>query len=247
MNDPSLSRPKLLIIDDDQNLLHVLKLSLEQEGYQVICTSEGQEALYLVRTYMPDVVVLDIMMPSIDGWEVCRRLRTISDVPIIFLSARGHEEDIVKGLDGGADDYLVKPFSLAELKARLEAVLRRATSPQEEELHYYEDGVLCIDLDAHAVYKRGQPISLSPKEFQLLACLLRHRGEVVPHATLLYEVWGPEYIQETQYLSLYIRYLRKKLEDDPSNPRYILTRVRVGYYFNFYPPQEDAEEKAGKE
>lgn len=223
---------KVLVIDDDPALLHVLKTSLEQEGHSVFSATNGNDGLSLAYERRPDVVILDVMMPQLSGWTTCRRLRDLSRVPIIFLSARAAEADIVAGLNAGADDYLVKPFSLAELKARIEAVVRRVGGDQAV-IHplVYDDGNLYINLVENTVRKGGQEIALSPKEAHLLSCLVRNAGIVMTHEQLLHEVWGAGYEKELAYLTLYIRYLRTKLEDDPSHPRYIMTRFRVGYYF----------------
>lgn len=222
---------RVLVIDDDAALLHVLKTSLEQEGYSVSCALNGTEGLSVAYECQPDVIILDVMMPHLSGWTTCRRLRDLSDVPILFLSARDAESDIVAGLNAGADDYMIKPFSLAELKARIEAILRRSDNRVVVHPLVYDDGSLYIDLVDNTVRKRGQDVALSPKEAHLLACLVRNAGQVVIHEQLLREVWGPGYENELAYLTLYIRYLRLKLEDDPSHPRYIMTRFRVGYYF----------------
>lgn len=221
---------KILIIDDNRDLLHVLQMSLEKEGHRVACATSGDEALSMAYAGQPDVVILDVMMPTMDGWEICRRLRDRSAVPILFLSARREEADIVRGLNRGADDYLTKPFSLAELKARVEAIARRAivSSPSPP---IYDDGLLYIDLESQIVRKRGTVVILSRKEFRLLACLVQSPGQVISHADLLRVVWGPGYERGTGHLALYIHYLRQKIEEDPSNPRYIRTRFRVGYYF----------------
>lgn len=186
----------------------------------------------MVTASRPDVVILDVVMPRLNGYETCLRLRGFYDAPIIFLSGSGTERDIIRGLNYGADDYLVKPFSLGELKARLSAILRRADGQSNlAGPTTFDDGTLYINLQTRCVRKQGKVISLAPKEFRLLAHLVRREGAVVPHSELLYQVWGPGSEEEYSYLSLYVRYLRRKLEDDPSNPQYIRTRFRVGYYF----------------
>lgn len=232
---------RILIIDDDVTLLKVLQITLEKEGYIVSTTTQGEEGLRLAYTEHPDLVVLDVMMPALDGWEVCRRLRQMSHVPIIMLTARGSETDIVKGLGLGADDYLPKPFGVRELKARVESLLRRTEMASEQlAAKVYDDGTIKVDFRRQQVYLRGAPVDLSPREFALLACLARSPGQVVSRRELLISIWGQRYVQENSYLSLYIRYLRQKVEDDPSNPRYILTRWGVGYLFS--PPGQESEE-----
>ncbi|MHB0857015.1 MAG: response regulator transcription factor [Anaerolineae bacterium] len=222
----------ILIVDDDQALVDVLQRGLGEDGYHVIAASNGRDAIAAARTAKPDLVILDVMMPEMDGWECCRHLRDFTDVPIIYLTVRGSEADIVRGLAYGADDFLTKPFSLAELKARAESILRRAGNRVEQEVALvYDDGELRIDLQRSAVHKRNEEVTLSPTEFRLLTHLVRNEGLTVPHSDLLREVWGPGYAYEMGYLALYVHYLRRKIEDDPSKPKYIRTRARVGYYF----------------
>jgi len=223
---------KVLIVDDDLGVRTILKAGLEREpGYQVICVASSEQALAVAYEHNPDVVLLDVMMTGMNGWELCRQLRNVSDVPILFVSAKSNESDITMGLGCGADDYITKPFGLAELKARLKAVLRRTGSHSSHNRESYDDGVLHIDLQNNVIRKGDRSISLTPKEFQLLACLVRNMGRVVPHVELLRSVWGPGYETERGYLALYVCYLRQKLEDDPKHPRYVCTRFRVGYYF----------------
>jgi two-component system KDP operon response regulator KdpE len=227
----------VLIADDSIEFIEMLQSYLEQHDYKVISVPSGQEAVsYLTGRQRVDVILLDIMMPGLDGWETCRRLRELTNVPILMLTALDREGDIVHGLDLGADDYLVKPFHLSELKARIEAHLRRARmSGWESPYPAYSDDELYIDLPNREVRLRGQRVSLSPTEFRLLACLVRNAGVVVPHKTLLAEVWGPDYMQDIRSLKLYIRYLRQKIEPDPGQPCYILTEWGVGYRFREIP------------
>jgi DNA-binding response OmpR family regulator len=234
---------RILVVDDDRIFLRSLQANLAGEGYEVLSAADATAALRLTFEGQPDLVILDVMMPEVDGWEVCRRLRGFMDVPIIFLTALGAEGDIVRGLALGGDDYIVKPFSLAELKARIEATLRRTKGGTQRTV-IFDDGALLVDLQRNIVCKRKRLISLSLKEFQLLARLVRDAGRVIPHAELLRDLWGPEYVEEISYLALYVRYLRCKIEDDPSNPHYIRTRFRVGYYFCPYEgsPVVDVEE-----
>lgn len=224
----------VLVIDDDSGLLTLLQLGLERSGFQVLTAENGREGLKQAYEHRPDVIVLDIMMPGMDGWITCQRLRSMCDTPIIMLTARTKQADVLKGLSIGADDYLTKPCSFDELKVRIRTVLRRARtqdSPHGEWRAIYDDGNLCVDLREATVSKHGQEIHLTPIESRLLMYLVSQQGRVVPHRELLISVWGPEYAEEMSYLSVYIRYLRCKIEDDPANPHYIRTRWRMGYYF----------------
>ena len=222
----------VLVIDDDPQLLRLLQLTLEREGFRVVTAVDGEEGLRRAYETRPDIIVLDIMMPEMDGWTVCRRLRDVCDVPILILSARTETESVIKGLSLGADDYLTKPCSLKELVFRIRAILRRTrTSAKETWQEVYDDGNLFIDLTSGTVKRQGVPIHLTPTEQRLFLYLVRQEGRVVPHRELLTSVWGPEYAEEVGYLSVYIRYLRRKIEADPSEPRYIRTRWGVGYYF----------------
>ena len=223
----------VLVVDDSIEFTDLLQTYLEQHGYKVVTASGGQEAVsYMQNNRRADVILLDVMMPDIDGWETCQRLRELTNVPILMLTALGRETDLVQGLELGADDYLVKPFHLTELKARIEAHLRRARmAGWESPYPAYSDDELYIDLPNREVRLRGKHISLSPTEFRLLACLVRNAGIVVPHRSLLSEVWGPDYMQDIRSLKLYIRYLRQKIEPDPTQPRYVLTEWGVGYRF----------------
>jgi DNA-binding response OmpR family regulator len=231
-NEKQAVSKKILIVDDDAALVKVLSLSLEREGFEVIAALSGAEALRKAYESRPDLVILDIMMPQMDGWVTCRRLREIADMPIIMLTAKGGELDVVRGLDLGADDYITKPCSSEELKARIRALLRRSLSAEKTDWQAaYDDGWLMIDLSRQQVAVNGEPIDLTPTEFRLLSCLVQRNGQVVPHKELLTEVWGPEYSDQVSYLSVYIRYLRQKIEQNPSQPNYILTKWGMGYRF----------------
>ena len=224
--------PKVLLIDDDTGLLTLLKIGLEREGFAVITAENGREGLRLAYQTHPDAIVLDIMMPDMDGWTVCQRLRQVCDVPIIMLTGKTGERDMIKGLSLGADDYLTKPCSFDELKTRIDARLRRRTPSSKTDWKIvYDDGQLRVDLRDGMVMRRGERVDLSPTEMRLLAHLLRQKGRVVPREELLVSVWGPEYAHQLRYLSVYIRYLRQKIEDNPSSPRYIQTRWGLGYLF----------------
>lgn len=223
---------KILVIDDDSGLRTLLKIGLERDGYEVVTASGGEEGLRMAYAEHPDAVILDVMMPKIDGWTVCQRLRQLCDNPIVMLTARASSQDVVKGLNLGADEYIVKPCSLREIQARLRKALeRRAQTPAEDRDCAWEDGSLHIDTATGTVTRDGQSIDLTPTESRLLNYLVDHRGRIASHKELLSHVWGPQYASEVKYLSVYIRYLREKIEADPSNPCYILTKHRVGYYF----------------
>ena len=227
-----MGKETILLIDDDQDLAKMVQLSLEREGYQTVIAHSGLEGLREAYRVQPDLVILDIMMPEMSGWEVCQRLVEISNVPILMLTARGAEADIVKGLRLGADDYLAKPFSVAEFIARIQALLRRAGSQaQTDKPDTYSVRNLTIDLSRRLVMRGGEVVDLTPTEFKLLECFVIHSGRVLPHQFLLSEVWGPEYSGETSYLKLYVSYLRKKIEEDSANPELIVTEWGVGYRF----------------
>lgn len=225
----------ILVIDDDPDLRLMLKAQLERKTYRVVLASSGRDGLQKAYQARPDLIILDIMMPGMDGWEVCQRLRELSSVPIIMLTARNMKGDVVKGLESGADDYLTKPFGGAELDARIQAVLRRSGNSNgmgRSRSSFYSNGYLTIDFDRRIVRVRGETVDLTPTEFKLLSCLVRNEGRVLPHRYLLTEVWGPEYADEVDYVKLYIRYLRLKIEEDPREPVYIQTEWGVGYRFS---------------
>lgn len=227
-----MSKQQILVIDDDDKLTHLLQIFLSRNGFEVAVANSGQDGLKLAYQAHPDLIILDVMMPGMDGMMTCERLREISDIPIVMLTAKGTEEDIVGGLERGADDYIVKPFRVSELLARIKAVLRRASNKsQVDETGVYADGELMVNFSRRQVIVRGEQISLTPTEYDLLMCLIRNAGRVLPRELLLAQVWGDEFIESTQYLKLYIRYLRQKIEKDPSNPEYILTEWGVGYRF----------------
>jgi two-component system KDP operon response regulator KdpE len=223
---------KILVVDDDVELNKMLHLTLQRKGFEVQSVTSGPDALRAAYEYHPDIIILDIMMPDMDGWQVCERLREISDVPIIMLTAKVEEDSVVQGFLLGADDYVKKPFSVKELELRIRAVLKRAQMKEHRASPMlYEDEQLRIDLEQRKVFRDGRMIHLTPTEFKLLSYLVRHKGEVIVHEELLKEVWGPAYTDATSSLSLYIRYLREKLEREPGDPRYIRTEWGVGYWF----------------
>ena len=222
---------KLLIIEDDKTLARGLAISLELLNYDVRVAANGFVGLQLVTEWEPALVLLDVMMPGMDGWEVCRRLRELKDIPIIMLTARGMRQDVIKGLNCGADDYVRKPFDMQELELRIKALLRRSQPDRIASVDVFDDGRLLIDLERRSVVRGGQPVHLTPTEFRLLACLVRHLGRVVSHEELMRAVWGLRYADETANLGVYIRYLREKLEETPNSPQYICTEWGIGYRF----------------
>ncbi len=224
-----MKRIRVLVVDDEPQTVKYVTANLRARGFEVYAAYDGREALKMFRERPVDLVILDIMMPGPDGFEVCRALRELSDVPIIMLSARGNERDIVRALNLGADDYLTKPFGVEEMLARIRAVLRRAQRTAPAQRPPLRIGDLEIDFGHRRVTLRGKPVHLTPTEYDLLATLALNAGRVLSHRMLLQTVWGPEYGGETEYLWAYIRRLRQKIEPDPQNPRYILTHPGVGY------------------
>lgn len=225
-------RKHILVVDDEPRMVRFVRMNLELEGYQVSTAENGMEALTKVREELPDLVLLDIMMPEMDGYEALERIRQVSNVPVIMLTVKAEEEDKVRGLELGADDYVTKPFSPRELASRVKAALRRAEMPspgQKTTLVIDED--LAVDFQRREVLVRGKRVKLRPTEYRLLYHLVNNAGWVMPHETLLSKVWGYEYRDDTQLLRLYITYLRQKIEPDPSHPRYIFNERGVGYRF----------------
>jgi two-component system KDP operon response regulator KdpE len=232
-------KKRILIVDDEARMRRFVRMNLDLEGYEVFEAENGMSALQRVRDDMPDLVLLDVMMPDLDGFETLARIREMSSVSVIMLTVKGDEDDRIKGLDLGADDYITKPFSPRELVSRIRAVLRRVEPPKtqtEEPLAIDDD--LAIDFPRREVIVRGARIKLRPTEYRLLLHLVENAGWIVPQETLLAKVWGPEYRDDTQLLRLYINYLRKKIEPDPANPRYIFTERGVGYQFVDYKPDK---------
>jgi two-component system KDP operon response regulator KdpE len=222
---------RILIIDDEEGLIQLLCHRLEQEGYHVLSARDGVEGLQVLQHQHPHLVVLDLMMPRMNGWEACRRIRECSDVPIIMLTALGTDQDKVRGLEMGADDFVTKPFSLAELVARIRAALRRYQHPLADNLQVQVDDRLLVDRARRRVVVEGQKIELSPTEYRILNCFLDNAGRVLTHQSLLTAVWGWEYTEETDYLKVYVHHLRKKIEKNPRRPSYILTERGLGYRF----------------
>jgi len=223
---------RILVVDDEPRMIGFIRMNLELEGYQVIEAHNGLEALEAVRTQLPDVILLDVMMPDLDGFETLRMLREFSSIPVIMLTAKGEEDDKVLGLELGADDYVTKPFGPRELSSRVKAVLRRADMPNAPEHAILKiDDRLSVDFNRREVIVEGNHIKLRPTEYRLLYHLIENAGWTVTHEQLLAKVWGYEYRDETHYVRLYINYLREKIEEDPTNPKYILTERGVGYRF----------------
>jgi len=224
----------ILIVDDDPRLLRLVRVNLERAGFTVNTASSGAAALEEFSADPPDAVVLDVTMPGMDGFTLTHQLREISNVPIMMLTAMSEQSQKLKGLEIGADDYLTKPFDPDELVARMRALLRRSGQQggqPESQQHLIEAGSLKIDLLRRKVERDGETIKLTPTEYKLLQALAQQAGKVIPHTDLLSKVWGPEYKDDTDYLWVYIRYLRQKLERDPSNPQYIVSVPGFGYRF----------------
>jgi two-component system KDP operon response regulator KdpE len=224
----------ILIVDDEPQIRRVMRTTLTSQGYQVIEAKTGEEALEKLRAERVDLVLLDVNMPGISGLDTCREIRRTGDVPIIMLTVRNTEKDKVQALDAGADDYVVKPFGAEELMARIRAALRRAAPG--ELLPAFNSEELSIDFGKRTVTVKGAPVRLTPKEFELLRQLVTNQGVSLSHRRLLQAVWGPDYGEETEYLRVFINQLRKKIEPDPRQPRYILTDPWIGYRFE--PPGE---------
>lgn len=235
MPESQFKNRRILVVDDEERMVRFIRLNLEQDGFQVLEAYRGSQALDRLRTGMPDLVLLDVMMPDLDGFEVLRIIREISSVPVIMLTAKGEEDDRVHGLELGADDYITKPFSPRELVSRVKAVLRRTESASGSIHGLIEvDDRLKIDFDRREVWVEGKLVSLRPTEYRLLHYLVQNAGWVVTHDQILTNVWGYEYRDQPHYVRLYINYLRKKLEKDPANPKYILTERSTGYRFIDY-------------
>ena len=238
---------RILVVDDEPDLVHAIRLYLEEEGYLLFSASNGLDALEIVRERLPDLVVLDVQMPKMDGFETLKRIREVSQAPVIMLTVRSAEQDKVRGLKMGADDYVTKPFSQRELLSRIEAVLRRAeTPPHLPKTTVVVDDYLKIDFSRNEVMAGGKQVQLSPTEYRLLYHLVSSAGRVLTYETLLSKVWGWEYREEQHYVRLYVSYLRQKIEPDPAHPRYILTEKGLGYRFVDY-RQLQAQRQGGPE
>lgn len=228
-----MNNEKILIVDDEEHIVELIKFNLEANGYKTITASNGLEALELAKNEKPDLVLLDIMLPGLNGNDVCKEIRKdteISTMPIIMITAKGEELDRILGLELGADDYVTKPFSVRESMARIKAVLRRTKVEAVNDT--YSFGNVSIDFNKHEVMKNGEKVELTLKEFELLQILIKNRGRVLTRDLLLDKIWGYEFIGETRTIDVHIRYLRKKIEDDDKNPKFIETIRGIGYRFN---------------
>jgi two-component system, OmpR family, alkaline phosphatase synthesis response regulator PhoP len=229
-----MSDYKILVVDDEEHIQELLKFNLESSGYKVYCCGNGTDALKFVRSEKPDLILLDVMLPGMDGYDVCKEIRkdnNISNLPIIMITAKSEELDKILGLELGADDYLTKPFSIRELLARVKAVLRRTTIMPIDKSYRFDS--IVVDFEKHEVTKESNRIELTLKEFEGLEILMKNKGRVITRDFLLDKVWGYEYIGETRTVDVHIRHLRQKIEDDDKCPRYIETIRGVGYRFNF--------------
>lgn len=223
---------RILVVDDESQIARVLRRGLSARGYEVQTAADGEEALSTFSQWPADLVITDLSMPQMSGLELCRRLRKLSQVPIIVLSVKGEEKTKVEALDSGADDYVTKPFGIDELLARIRAALRRSPTATTHEVQELELGDFHVDQEARIVTVRGQEVHLTPKEYELLIYLIRHAGKVLTHRVLLGAIWGGDYTEQTEYLRVFIGQLRKKIEADLAKPRYILTEPWIGYRFN---------------
>jgi DNA-binding response OmpR family regulator len=244
MPDDQFKNRVILVVDDEERMAHFIRLNLEHDGFQVGEAYRGMQAIQSLRDSLPDLVLLDVMLPDLDGFEVLKLIREISAVPVIMLTAKGEEEDRVKGLELGADDYITKPFSPRELVSRVRAVLRRteASSGIASKDLIQVDDRLKIDFGRREVWVDGELVKLRPTEYRLLYHLVQNAGWVMTYDQILSKVWGYEYRDEPHYVRLYVNYLRQKLEKDPANPKYILTERGVGYRFWDYNRQKSNPE-----
>jgi two-component system, OmpR family, alkaline phosphatase synthesis response regulator PhoP len=229
-----MAQEKILIVDDEENIVELIKFNLEKNGYKVLTAVNGIDGLKLAKIEVPQLILLDLMLPGMDGYDVCKEIRkdnSISTIPVIMLTAKGDEFDKILGLELGADDYMTKPFSVRELLARIKAVLRR-TSEQFIE-NTYRFGSVTIDFDKHEVLKNDEKVELTVKEFEFLELLIKNKGRVLTRDFLMDRIWGYEYSGETRTVDVHIRHLRQKIEDDDKNPKFIETLRGIGYRFNF--------------
>jgi DNA-binding response OmpR family regulator len=227
-------KPKVLIVDDDADLQRLVEVALSRRGYHMLSAADGLQGLRLLYEQRPDLVVLDVMMANMDGWQALQRIREVSNVPVIMLTALGETADLVRGLKQGADDYLVKPFQMEELAARIEALLRRSQEVADAESHIldFDGGNLRIDIPSRRVTVRGEEVRLTPTEYRFLVYLAQNAGRVMTYDSILANVWDTSYEGGDRNVKVYATYLRRKLEEDPKNPRYIQSEWGVGYYMN---------------
>jgi DNA-binding response OmpR family regulator len=225
-------RGKILQIEDDKEFINLTRKWLENAGYEVLTAEDGVEGIRRVYSSRPNLVLLDANVPKMDGWEVCRRIRDMSEIPVLMLTVCSEKTDRLKGFDLGADDYITKPVDFPELVARVQAILRRSdATPQDDGPSVFHNGEIEVEWRSRQVWVRGKRVKLSPIEYKILACLIKNRGWIVTHEQILEKAWGPNYIGDKSFVKLYIRYLRQKIEENPHTPRLILTERGVGYYF----------------
>ena len=227
-------QPRILVVDDEPQLTRVLRTGLKSRGYDVRAAADGLAGFEAFNDWHPDLVITDLAMPNVDGLELCRRVRAVSQVPIIVLSAKGEEKTKVEALDLGADDFVTKPFGIDELLARVRASLRRANAQPANDATptILDSGDFHVDLESREITVRGKPIHLTPKEFDLLVYFIKHSGKVLTHRTLLAALWGGNYVEQNEYLRVFVGNLRKKIEPDAATPHYILTEPWIGYRFD---------------
>ena len=223
---------KVLVVDDEKLIVKGIRFSLEQDGMEVDCAYDGEEALAMVQNKEYDIILLDVMLPKKDGFEVCQQVREFSSVPIVMLTAKGEDMDKILGLEYGADDYITKPFNILEVKARIKAIMRRTTPKQKEAVKLIEDGDLKLYCDDRRAFVAGREMNLTAKEFEVLELLVLNPNKVYSRENLLKLIWGNDYPGDVRTVDVHIRRLREKIEDNPSNPRYVHTKWGVGYYYN---------------
>jgi DNA-binding response OmpR family regulator len=225
-------REKVLLVEDDIEFLNLTRTWLHNAGYEVFTAGDGVEGMRRVFSSRPDIVILDANIPKMDGWEVCRRIRDMSDIPVLMVTVNGQKSDKLKGFSMGADDYLPKPVDFHELIARVQAIMRRTRLvTRDNKPSTFNNGDIEVDWGSRQVWVRGERVKLSPTEFKIMSCLIKSRGWIVTHEQLLEKAWGPNYIGDKSFVKLYIRYLRQKIEKDPHKPQIIMTERGVGYYF----------------
>ncbi len=225
-------REKILLVEDDNEFLSLTRTWLQNAGYEVFSAEDGVEGMRRVYSSRPNLVLLDANIPKMDGWEVCRRIRDMSDIPVLMVTVNSQKADRLRGFTLGADDYITKPVDFHELIARIQAVLRRSDSTKQENgPTTFDNGEIEVDWGSRQVWVRGERVKLSPTEFKIISCLIKNRGWIVTHEQLLEKAWGPNYVGDKSFVKLYIRYLRQKIEENPHKPRLILTERGVGYYF----------------
>ena len=222
---------KVLVVDDEKLIVKGIRFSLEQDGMEVDCAYDGEEALEMIRNKEYDIILLDVMLPKLTGFEVCQQVREFSGVPIVMLTAKGEDMDKILGLEYGADDYIIKPFNILEVKARLKAIIRRTSPKPKETARFIENGDIRLDCEGRRVYVAGKEINLTAKEFELLELLILNANKVYSRENLLKLVWGSDYPGDVRTVDVHIRRLREKIEEKPSDPKYVITKWGVGYYF----------------